>query len=70
MPSICKNQFTLREVPLGKLRTIMIANRPRKIRPSWIKGGLAETWGMVWRLLATKLKTAETMEGVDCSYYR
>jgi hypothetical protein len=36
-----------------------------KIRiPSGMIGGLAETCCMVWRIFATKLETAETMEDV------
>ena len=43
---------------------IKIANRTWEIRPSGMKRGLAETWCMAWRLFATKLETAETVEGV------
>ena len=62
---VCERTLNLQILREGSLGKAVAANRNREIRPSGMKGGLAETWCMVWRIFATKLETAETMEDAD-----
>ena len=49
----------------GSLGKAIAANRNREIRLSGMRGVLAETRCMVWRLFATKLETVEPVETME-----